>query len=86
MKRKLVRKLILHRETLHRLEPSFLVDVAGARVPSGVTDCATKCASVCCPNDGGNNTFTVNTFGVCSGGCATGGACTVTCSACTSGC
>ena len=79
MKRKLVRKLILHRETLHRLEPSFLVEVAGARVPSGVTDCATKCASVCCPNDGGTDSFwsCFATCGVCSAGCATGGACTL---------
>ena len=88
MKRKHLKKLTLNRETLHRLEPSFLNRIGGAlpRVETGYTDCATQCASVCCPNEGATGTFTIDTGGVCSGTCATGGACTVTCTACTSGC
>jgi hypothetical protein len=81
MKRKHIKKLRLHRETLHRLEPSYLGLIAGAlpRTDTGVTNCLTKCASQCCPNDGGTDSFwsCFATCGVCSAGCATGGACTL---------
>ena len=79
MKRKQIKRLALHRETLHRLQPSLLGRVAGALPPveTGYTDCASRCASVCCPNEGGSGSFgTCNSCGVCSGGCETGGACT----------
>lgn len=79
MKRKHPKKLTLNRETLHRLEPSFLNRIGGAlpRAETGYTDCHTKCASGCCPNDGGTVSFgTCKSCGVCSGGCETGGACT----------
>lgn len=80
MRRKHTR-LVLHRETLLRLDPALLGPVAGAVIPpveSGFTDCVSRCASNCCPNEGGGGSFGTcyNTCGVCSGGCATGGACT----------
>jgi hypothetical protein len=82
MKRKNVKKIMLHRETLHRLDPSLLGRLAvGGVIPpveTGWTDCVSRCASVCCPNDGGSESFgTCISCGVCSGGCATGGACTL---------
>lgn len=75
-------KLVLHRETLLRLDSSLLGTVGGAALPAvetGWTDCVSRCASVCCPDDGGSGSFgTCISCGVCSGGCTTGGrACTL---------
>lgn len=80
MKKRKVQKLMLNRETLHRLEPSLLHH-AGGLIETGGSDCVTRCASNCCPNEGGTGTdgSICATCYECSNGCATGGACTVSC-------
>lgn len=82
MKRKSGTKMTLHRETLRSLDPALVGQAAGGAFPpveTGYTDCISRCASVCCPNEGGGGSFGTcfNTCGVCSADCATGGACTL---------
>lgn len=80
MKRKVMR-LKLNRETIHRLDPAQLGHVGGAvPVETGPSICVT-CPGCADRNQGGTASYdgTCNTCGICSGGCATGGACTVTC-------
>jgi hypothetical protein len=70
--RKKVRKLVLGRETLWRLEGV----AGGVTVAIGCTG-SDNCGP---PDDGGRSYGTCfRTCGVCSAACETGGACTVTC-------
>lgn len=71
MKKKIIRKLALNRETMHSLDGVRNAVVGGRSIA--------VCTTI------GGTTRTEDTYdtcgpsAVCSGGCATGGACTVSC-------
>jgi hypothetical protein len=75
--KKTVKKLVLNRETLRRMDV-----VGGATVRSNIW-CITD---NCTPGTGGTMEPICQTASVCSAECATGGACTVDCTPGTLGC
>jgi hypothetical protein len=81
--KKQIRKLTLHRETLHALDhPIWMRNVAGGgdTMHGACLTTPRACGLT------GDNSGSYDTQLICSNGCATGGACTVTCTACSELC